>query len=90
MFWAGGAGGFFGGTLARSGVEVCFISRGAHLEALRASGLRVASIHGDFEVAPVVGEWSSMQSGRLGRFVEVCQSAGFTAEQSSDIRGMAL
>jgi 2-dehydropantoate 2-reductase len=176
VFGAGGVGGFFGGKLARSGVDVCFISRGAHLEALRASGLRVASVHGDFELAPVVatsnpaeagpvdyvlvavkcyhtgqvaaglgpllhentavislqngidneeklaatagpervaggaayifaqvtqpgviehtggpaaivvGEWSGMRSGRLGRLVEVCQSAGFKAEQSDDIR----
>jgi 2-dehydropantoate 2-reductase len=51
---AGGVGGYFGGRLAQAGVEVTFLARGAHLEALRAHGLQVRSIHGDFTV-PVEG-----------------------------------
>ncbi|CAA9582606.1 MAG: 2-dehydropantoate 2-reductase, partial [uncultured Thermomicrobiales bacterium] len=38
---AGGTGGWFGGLLARAGEDVTFIARGAHLAALRTSGLRV-------------------------------------------------
>lgn len=44
----GGLGGYFGGLLARSGAEVTFIARGAHLQALQDQGLTVQSINGDF------------------------------------------
>jgi 2-dehydropantoate 2-reductase len=47
---AGGVGGYFGGRLVRAGVDVTFVARGAHLEALKAAGLRVRSIRGHFEV----------------------------------------
>lgn len=46
----GGVGGYFGGKLAKVGADVVFIARGAALEALRARGLRVDSIGGDFVV----------------------------------------
>jgi 2-dehydropantoate 2-reductase len=49
---AGGVGGYYGGLLARTGHEVIFIARGAHLQALRHAGLQVKSVHGDFLVAP--------------------------------------
>ena len=49
---AGGVGGYYGGLLARSGQEVALIARGAHLSAIRERGLRVESVHGDFEVRP--------------------------------------
>lgn len=48
---AGGVGGYFGGLLARDGNNVTFIARGAHLDAVRANGLRVISGNdGDFTV----------------------------------------
>jgi 2-dehydropantoate 2-reductase len=47
---AGGVGGYFGGRLVQSGVDVAFVARGAQLEALRTDGLRVRSVRGDFEV----------------------------------------
>ncbi len=50
---AGGVGGYYGGLLARSGHDVAFVARGAHLAALREEGLRVESVHGDFQVRPV-------------------------------------
>jgi 2-dehydropantoate 2-reductase len=50
---AGGVGGYFGGRLAAAGQEVSFIARGKHLEALRADGLAVRSVAGDFDVTPV-------------------------------------
>lgn len=49
VFGAGGLGGYFGGRLAQAGVDVTLIARGAHLAALRAGGLRVRSVTGDFE-----------------------------------------
>jgi 2-dehydropantoate 2-reductase len=46
---SGAVGGYFGARLARSGQDVSFIARGAHLEAIRARGLQVRSAHlGDF------------------------------------------
>ena len=46
----GGVGGYFGGKLAKAGVDTVFIARGAMLDALRSKGLRVDSIAGDFVV----------------------------------------
>ena len=40
------AGGYFGGTLARAGVELTLLARLAHLDALRAHGLAVRSAVG--------------------------------------------
>ena len=38
VYGAGGVGGYFGGRLAQAGVQVHFIARGAHLQALREHG----------------------------------------------------
>jgi 2-dehydropantoate 2-reductase len=46
----GGVGGYFGGKLADGGADVVFIARGATLDALRTTGLRVDSIKGNFVV----------------------------------------
>ena len=35
IFGAGGVGGYFGGQLAKAGMEVVFIARGAHLQAIQ-------------------------------------------------------
>jgi 2-dehydropantoate 2-reductase len=48
----GGVGGYYGGLLAKDGNDVTFISRGAHLYAIRHEGLKVKSVHGDFAVSP--------------------------------------
>lgn len=46
---SGAVGGYFGAKLALSGQEVIFIARGAHLDAIRAQGLRIQSAKlGDF------------------------------------------
>lgn len=50
---AGGVGGYFGGRLAHAGYDVTFITRGAHLAAMQARGLRVDSDAGDFKVWPI-------------------------------------
>lgn len=47
---SGGIGGYFGAKLARADEEVTFLARGAHLEAMRESGLTVRSA--------VEGEWN--------------------------------
>jgi len=50
---AGALGGYFGGRLAAAGENVVFIVRGAHLDALRTTGLKVESPNGDFAVPHV-------------------------------------
>ena len=50
---AGGVGALLGGLLARSGVEVGFVARGAQLAALREHGLRVESPRGTFHLPRV-------------------------------------
>ena len=44
---AGAVGGYFGARLAEAGENVAFIARGAHLEAIQNSGLRIESENGD-------------------------------------------
>jgi 2-dehydropantoate 2-reductase len=51
---AGAIGGYIGAKMARAGVDATLFARGAHLEAMRARGLRVISPDGDFEVRPQV------------------------------------
>ena len=47
---SGGVGGYFGGKLANAGLDVTFLARGEHLKAIKANGLTVKSILGDFKV----------------------------------------
>jgi 2-dehydropantoate 2-reductase len=53
IFGTGGAGGYFGGKLAKSGEEVVFIARGEHYRAIRENGMYIDSVEGPFTVAPV-------------------------------------
>lgn len=50
---SGGIGAYYGSLLARAGHDVCFIARGAHLDAMRSNGMQVKSVLGDFLVKPV-------------------------------------
>src|SRR5690606_16826403 len=45
----GGVGGYFGGQLAASGEDVLFVARGAHLTALRETGLTIESQRGPLQ-----------------------------------------
>ena len=47
---AGGVGGYFGGRLAEAGADVVFVARGAHLQAMRARGLRIDSPIGNVHI----------------------------------------
>jgi 2-dehydropantoate 2-reductase len=54
IYGAGGVGCFFGGLLVRGGQDVCFVARGAQLDALRTSGIRIEStLLGPIEVPRV-------------------------------------
>ena len=53
VFGSGAIGGYFGGRLdPQAGHDVTFIARGSHLDAIKADGLQVKSIHGDFVIHP--------------------------------------
>ncbi|HSQ84091.1 MAG TPA: 2-dehydropantoate 2-reductase N-terminal domain-containing protein, partial [Desulfobacterales bacterium] len=54
IFGTGGVGGYFGGRLAQAGMDVTFIARGKHLEAIKKNGLRVNSIKGDFSISRAI------------------------------------
>ena len=47
---AGAVGGYFGSVLSRNNVDVTFIARGAHLNAMKQRGLKIDSHWGDFIV----------------------------------------
>src|SRR6201999_1306476 len=49
---AGGVGGGFGVALAKAGADVTFISRGAHLAAMKSQGLKVQGGRGESHLAP--------------------------------------
>lgn len=49
---SGGVGGAYGAALAQAGADVTFVARGAHLEAMRANGLRVVGPRGDMHIHP--------------------------------------
>jgi len=58
---SGAVGGYFGARLARSGQDVAFVARGAHLDAIRARGLEVRSEKlGDFTVRAAAESDTSM------------------------------
>jgi 2-dehydropantoate 2-reductase len=65
IFGSGGVGGYFGGRLAELGEDVIFIARGAHLEAMRRTGLRVDSIAGDFTLHKVNATDNPKQAGKV-------------------------
>jgi 2-dehydropantoate 2-reductase len=49
---AGAIGAYVGAAVARGGTDVTLIARGAHLEAMKAGGVRVLSPRGDFTAHP--------------------------------------
>lgn len=64
----GGVGGFYGGLLANKyqdskEVEVCFVARGKHLEAIKQSGLKVLSKDHEVVGRPAIAtsEWKDIQ-----------------------------
>ena len=64
---AGGIGAIYGAALARSGVEVAFVARGAHLAAMQANGLRIEGDRGETLIRPAwaTDDIASIGAGRL-------------------------
>lgn len=65
VFGAGAVGGYIGGRLAQAGIDVSFIARGEHLQALKKEGLRVESICGDFNAHPNIITDDPLQVGEV-------------------------
>lgn len=82
---SGGTGGYFGAKLARAGEDVTFVARGAHLEALRAHGMRIKStVEGEWTVrAPAVERLDGLPPADLVLF---CVKSFDTEEAAALIR----
>src|SRR6516165_1298601 len=52
IYGTGGAGGYFGAQLARSGEDVTFVARGQHLKAIQAHGLCLETPVGEIVIRP--------------------------------------
>jgi 2-dehydropantoate 2-reductase len=61
---SGGIGGYYGALLARSGHDVAFIARGAHLEAMQRRGLTVRTSEGESTI-PVTASADTASVGRV-------------------------
>ena len=53
---AGSVGGYYGARLAMAGMDVKFLGRGRHLDAMKEKGLSVRSYEGDFHVSPFASD----------------------------------
>jgi 2-dehydropantoate 2-reductase len=82
VYGTGGVGGYFGGRLAQSGVDVTFIARGDHLKALHERGLRIKSVHGDFELGGVTATGDPAEVGPVD-YVLVTVKSAQTADVAS-------
>src|SRR5512136_538097 len=83
----GGVGGYYGGLLARTGQDVTFIARGAHLQAIREKGLQVKSVHGDFAVTPAAATDNPAEVGAVDLII-VATKTYHTDEAARAIRPM--
>jgi 2-dehydropantoate 2-reductase len=63
IYGTGGAGGYFGAHLARSGEDVTFVARGQHLRAIQAHGLCVETPAGEIVIHPAKAADDPMQVG---------------------------
>lgn len=84
---SGGVGAYFGACLARAGVETWFLARGAHLEAMRAGGLRIEEADGSVETHPVNATDDPAEIGAVD-FVLFCVKLWDTAEAGAACRPM--
>src|SRR5574341_742455 len=83
----GGLGGFFGGQLARVGLDVTFIARGRHLDAIRENGLQVRSPDGDFLVKPARASANPAEVGPVD-LILFCVKAYDAATAAAQMRPM--
>ncbi len=88
VYGAGGVGGYFGGRLAQAGVEVVFIARGRHLEAMQSRGLKVESISGDFELDSVNATDDPAKAGEVD--VVIAATKAWQVEDAAGAMGPML
>ena len=67
IFGAGAIGGFIGGYMARAGLDVSVVARGAHLEAIRTNGLTIDATGGKGDETFTVHPNASADPAELGR-----------------------
>jgi 2-dehydropantoate 2-reductase len=87
MYGTGGVGGYFGAQLARAGEDVVFVARGAHLEAIRAQGLRLETPEGEIAIRPAQATDDPAQAGPADA-VFVCVKTWQVPEAARAIRPM--
>ncbi|MDI7924218.1 ketopantoate reductase family protein [Ferirhizobium litorale] len=81
MMGSGGIGGYLGLRLAKSGADVSFIARGAHLQAMRDNGLRLESPLGNVDLPRVTATDDPAEIGKVDIVVVAvklydCEAAG--------------
>jgi 2-dehydropantoate 2-reductase len=84
---AGGVGLYFGGRLAQAGEDVVFIARGKHLQALKALGLSVDSLEGDFSIPRIQVTDDPEQVAPVDAIL-LCVKAWQVAEAAQNMRPM--
>jgi 2-dehydropantoate 2-reductase len=82
----GGVGGYYGGRLQLVGHDVTFLARGRNLEALRSGGLRVRSVHGDFDLPTVTAAERATDAFDV---VLICVKT-YDNESAADVMGEAV
>ncbi len=87
VYGTGGVGGYFGGRLAQAGMDVTFIARGRHLQAIEKHGLRVDSINGDFTVNQAIATDDPAMVGKVD-VVLCCVKSWQVSEAAMAMRPM--
>jgi 2-dehydropantoate 2-reductase len=87
VYGTGGVGGYFGGRLAQAGMDVTFIARGRHLQAIEKHGLRVDSINGDFTVHQAIATDDPAMVGKVD-VVLCCVKSWQVSEAAMAMRPM--
>jgi 2-dehydropantoate 2-reductase len=83
----GGVGGYFGGKLAKAGFDVTFLARGGHAAAMKANGLKVKSLNGDFDIENVKVKETISEIGHAD-LVMICVKAWQIKEIRHEINGL--
>ena len=90
VFGTGGAGGYFGGCLAKAGEDVTFVARGEHLRAIRSQGLRIEAPSGEWVIQPARATDDVTQIGEVDAVLvggESLAGGGSRARAAVDPRG---
>lgn len=65
IYGSGAVGGYFGARLLKAGFDVSVIARGDHLQAIRAHGIHIHGISGDFIVQPTIATADPQDIGKV-------------------------